>query len=71
MNQTEWQQHFIVASGYPNPELFADVKYSWWVNYLNPDSLRLTKTGYTWTQKYCDIRYTEVKISHDVRQYTC
>ena len=65
--QWEFQQRFIVASGYLDPERFVGVEYTWWQNPTNKNSLRLTKTGYTWTQKYCGIKYTEIKISHDVR----
>lgn len=65
--QWEFQQRFIVAAGYPDPKRFVGVEYTWWQNPTNKNSLRLTKTGYTWTQKYCGIKYTEIKISHDVR----
>jgi hypothetical protein len=65
--QRKFQQQFIVASGYPKPENFAGVEYTWWQNPTNPDSLRLTKTGYTWTQRHCGMKYVEIKISHEVR----
>jgi hypothetical protein len=66
VTQHEWQQKFIVASEHPRPQNFAGVEYTWWVNPTNNNSLRLTKIGHNWTQKYCGIKYTEVKISHTV-----
>jgi hypothetical protein len=64
--QRKFQQQFIVASGYPKPENFVGVEFTWWQNPSNLESLRLTKTGYEWTKKYCGVKYVEVKISHDV-----
>lgn len=67
MTQHEWQQKFIVASEHPRPQNFAGVEYTWWVNPTNNNSLRLTKIGHDWTQKYCGIKYITVNVSHDIR----
>lgn len=66
-SQQKYQEYFITASGYPNPENFAGVEYTWWQNPSNSNSLRLTKIGYKWTEKYCKIKYITVKISHDIK----
>jgi len=64
--QHDYQQQFIKLSGYPNPENFEGVEYTWWVNPTNHDSVRMTKTCLDWTKKYCGCKYVEVKLSHQI-----
>ena len=37
-----------------------------WTNPINENSVRLTRSGFEWTKRYCGIKYTEVSLSHDI-----
>jgi len=48
------------------PKYSQPIRFVWWRNTTNSNSMRLTKTGYEWTQKFANVKYHKVELSHGI-----
>jgi hypothetical protein len=66
--QAEWRNRALVAAGYdPRRDYTNESFRQWWVNGINPASLRLSKPGVTWFLQQSKFKFVGVELSIGIR----